>query len=59
MDGSGYARGTLAPRAGMRAAVPAMDPRPLLSMSDMGMREDMDMARAQPRHEGSVASICA
>ena len=54
MDGSGYARGTLAPRAGMRAAVPAMDPRPLLSMSDMGMREDMDMARIQPRHEGNV-----
>jgi CopA family copper-resistance protein len=37
MDRSGYARGTLAPRAGMQAEVPAMDPRPLLTMADMGM----------------------
>ena len=34
---SGYARGTLAPRAGMVAAIPAMDPRPMRSMGDMGM----------------------
>ncbi|MDR6947409.1 FtsP/CotA-like multicopper oxidase with cupredoxin domain [Pseudomonas sp. 2957] len=37
MDRSGYARGTLATRAGMSAAVPALDPRPLVSMDDMGM----------------------
>ncbi len=36
-DRSGYARGTLAPRAGMTAAVPRRRPRPLLSMMDMGM----------------------
>jgi CopA family copper-resistance protein len=36
MDRSGYARGTLAPRAGMEAEVPALDPRPILSMMDMG-----------------------
>jgi CopA family copper-resistance protein len=36
MDRSGYARGTLAPRAGMTADVPAMDARVALSMSDMG-----------------------
>jgi len=35
IDRSGYARGTLAPRAGMEAAVPAMDPRVWLSMQDM------------------------
>jgi CopA family copper-resistance protein len=35
MDRSGFARGTLAPRAGMSADVPALDPRPLLTMSDM------------------------
>ncbi|MDR3387088.1 MAG: copper resistance system multicopper oxidase [Rudaea sp.] len=35
MDRSGYARGTLAPRAGMRADVPALDPRLQLDMSDM------------------------
>ena len=34
---NGYARGTLAPRPGMQAAVPAMDPRPLRTMMDMGM----------------------
>jgi CopA family copper-resistance protein len=37
MDRSGYARGTLTPRAGMEAEVPALDPRPLLTMGDMGM----------------------
>jgi CopA family copper-resistance protein len=36
-DRSGYARGTLAPRAGMTAAVPPMDPRPMRTMMDMGM----------------------
>ncbi len=41
MDRSGYARGTLAPRAGMLAEIPALDPRPLLTMSDMGMAHDM------------------
>ena len=45
MDGSGYARGTLAPRAGMRASVPAMDPRPLLTMADMGMEDGMGSMR--------------
>lgn len=33
---SGAAIGTLAPRAGMRGAVPEMSPRPLLTMADMG-----------------------
>ncbi len=36
-DRTGFARGTLAPRAGMSAAVPAMDPRPMRTMADMGM----------------------
>lgn len=35
MDRSGYARGTLAPHAGMQARVPAPDPRPALTMADM------------------------
>jgi CopA family copper-resistance protein len=35
MDRSGYARGTLAPRAGMSAEVPPLDPRQLLTMRDM------------------------
>jgi CopA family copper-resistance protein len=37
MDRSGYARATLAPRMGMSAEVPQLDPMPRLSMSDMGM----------------------
>ena len=37
MDRSGYARGTLAPRPGMTAPVPAMRDRPTLNMMDMGM----------------------
>ena len=35
IDRTGYARGTLAPRPGMEADVPAMDPRQWLSMQDM------------------------
>ncbi|MDT4822734.1 Copper resistance protein A [compost metagenome] len=37
MDRSGYARGTLAVREGLSALVPQPDPRPLISMADMGM----------------------
>ena len=44
MDRSGYARGTLAPRPGMSAEIPARRPRPLRTMEDMGMSmEGMDM----------------
>jgi CopA family copper-resistance protein len=35
-DRSGFAAGTLAVRAGLRAEVPATDPRPMLTMADMG-----------------------
>ena len=33
---TGYARGTLAVRHGLAPPVPALDPRPLLTMDDMG-----------------------
>jgi CopA family copper-resistance protein len=36
MDRSGYARGTLSPRPGLSAPVPALDARALLTMADMG-----------------------
>jgi CopA family copper-resistance protein len=36
-DRSGFARATLAPRAGMAAPVPPLDPRPMRTMADMGM----------------------
>ncbi|MEM1043593.1 MAG: copper resistance system multicopper oxidase [Bacteroidota bacterium] len=54
MDRSGYARGTLAPRAGMTAPVPERRERPSLTMMDMGMdhgemgHEGMDMSGAAP-----------
>jgi FtsP/CotA-like multicopper oxidase with cupredoxin domain len=50
MDRSGYARGTLAPREGVEATVPPLDPRPLLTMRDMmgdmggGAMAGMDMS---------------
>jgi CopA family copper-resistance protein len=36
MGRTGYVSGTLAVREGLRAPVPAVDPRPLLTMDDMG-----------------------
>ena len=36
MDRTGYARGTLAVREGLSAPVPPLDPRPVLTMADMG-----------------------
>ena len=36
MDRTGYAAGTLATRDGLRAPVPALDPRPVWTMADMG-----------------------
>jgi CopA family copper-resistance protein len=43
MDRSGYARGTLATRAGMSAEIPARRSRPLRTMDDMGMSMSMGM----------------
>jgi CopA family copper-resistance protein len=40
MDKSGYARGTLAPRPGMEAAIPKLGERPMLTMADMGPGQD-------------------
>ncbi|WP_458377201.1 copper resistance system multicopper oxidase [Pseudomonas fluorescens] len=37
MDRTGFARGTLAAKAGLSAPVPPLDPRPLVTMDDMGM----------------------
>ena len=43
-DRTGFARGTLAPRPGMAAAIPPLDPRPMRTMADMGMGS-MDMGK--------------
>jgi len=37
IDRSGYARGTLTPDVSLKANVPSMDKRPVLTMGDMGM----------------------
>ena len=36
-DRTGFARATLAPRPGMAAPIPPLDPRPMRTMTDMGM----------------------
>ncbi|QEA37643.1 copper resistance system multicopper oxidase [Pistricoccus aurantiacus] len=41
MDRSGYARGTLAPRLGMSAPVPALRAQPQRTLVDMGMKRNM------------------
>jgi FtsP/CotA-like multicopper oxidase with cupredoxin domain len=50
MDRSGFARGTLAPRAGMSAEVPPLDKPVLLTMGDMGMNH-AGMDHSQMSHE--------
>ena len=48
LDRTGYALGTLASRAGLTAPVPPMDPRPLLTMVDMGMGSMAGMETGNP-----------
>jgi CopA family copper-resistance protein len=56
MDRTGYTRGTLATREGLSAPVPELDPRPLLTMADMGHGGvEHDMAAM----EGAVAGVSA
>lgn len=57
MDRSGFARGTLAPRAGLEAAIPARRERPILTMADMGMMHvgmKMSGDSTGAGHEGHV-----
>ncbi|MDK2741756.1 MAG: copper resistance system multicopper oxidase [Nitrospira sp. BO4] len=59
MDRSGYARGTLATSAGMSGEIPARRPRPLRTMTDMGMNmagmemEGMDMPGMKKNPNGN------
>jgi CopA family copper-resistance protein len=50
MDRTGYARGTLTPRLGLEAEVPAMDAPVLLTMMDMGMAHDMSAKQSGDAH---------
>ncbi len=52
MDRSGYARGTLAPRPGMSAAVPEPDRRVFLTMADMGHGDHAAHAGGHDEHAG-------
>jgi CopA family copper-resistance protein len=56
MDRSGYARGTLATRAGLQGEIPARRPRPLRTMAEMGMKmEGMDMEDMKKNaHDGGM-----
>jgi len=59
MDRSGYARGTLALREGLSAPVPAPDPRPELSMADMGHGDHgaHGAANAHAGHDADAAGM--
>ncbi|QLL10939.1 copper resistance system multicopper oxidase [Pseudomonas chlororaphis] len=61
MDRSGYARGTLSQRPGLSATVPPLDPRPLVSMADMGMDHGsmagMDHGQMQGMDQGNMAGM--
>lgn len=57
---TGHVSGTLAVREGLRAPVPAIDPRPLLTMADMGhgdhhQAKDMQGASGTPDNQGMPA----
>lgn len=60
-DRSGFARGTLAPRPGMTAVVPPMDPRPVRTMADMGMdmkgMKGMDMSHMDGSGMGDMKDM--
>ncbi|WP_440091115.1 copper resistance system multicopper oxidase [Pseudomonas putida] len=61
MDRTGFSRGTLAIREGLQAAVPTVDPRPLISMNDMGMDHSsmagMDHSKMAGMDHGSMAGM--
>lgn len=52
IDRTGFALGTLAPRAGMKGLIPAHRPRSLLTMADMG--HDMDHGDHQMRQSSET-----
>jgi CopA family copper-resistance protein len=59
-DRSGFARGTLAPREGMQADIPKLDPVPTLSMADMGMSMGsmhMDMSGANDKGKSAPTEM--
>ena len=55
MDRTGFAAGTLAVREGLRASVPEPDPRPTLSMADMGHAHGAPAADPHAGHGAPAA----
>jgi CopA family copper-resistance protein len=58
MGRTGYVSGTLAIREGLRAPIPSVDPRPILTMADMGMggmdhggMSGVDMGGSKRQHD--------
>lgn len=56
-DRSGFARATLAPRSGMAAPVPALRPRPTLTMKDMAMDHAAHNTDDQSHSEGGHSQM--
>ncbi len=54
IDRSGYARGTLAPRAGMQAAIPERRKRAMRTMADMGMAGMAGMSGMDAKNAGKM-----
>jgi CopA family copper-resistance protein len=52
-DRTGFAAGSLATREGLRAAIPPLDPRALLTMADMGHGEMKHAGAHRAEHGGS------
>lgn len=62
MDRTGFAAGTLAVREGLRAAVPELDARPMLTMADMGhggMGHDMKTMSPQDSADAPLGQPAA
>ncbi|AMK30412.1 copper resistance system multicopper oxidase [Pseudomonas mosselii] len=59
MDRTGFARGTLAREAGLQAPVPEPDPRPVLTMDDMGHggMGGMDHSNMPAMDHGNMAGM--
>ena len=57
MGRTGCVSGTLAIREGLRAPIPPIDPRPLLSMADMGMSASEGMHHGNSTHDHDMAAM--
>jgi CopA family copper-resistance protein len=59
LDRTGFAAGTLSVREGLRAAVPDLDPRPMLTMADMGHGGMDHAAMGHAEGGGTTGTVAA